>query len=145
MICKSSVNGLCLFPLRGGTCYEIMSTPDECQPWLINCGGSPNCCDINGFWHGTPQVNSLGGMNPGLTWSAETQVRHMTSMRCSEWNDWFIGPCRKWVASPEISSYTAPLRSENSSTCMVLGNCDWQTDGFLMAWVQPEFSEENDI
>ena len=21
--------------------FNVMSTPDECQPWLINCGGSP--------------------------------------------------------------------------------------------------------
>ena len=27
---------------------QLMSTPDECQPWLVNCGGSPSSNSTKG-------------------------------------------------------------------------------------------------
>ena len=49
--------------------FMNMSTPDECQPWLINCGASPKSRDSYGYWNMVPpQLNSrLGFINPGLT------------------------------------------------------------------------------
>ena len=39
----------------GLTTLQWMSTPDLCQPWFMNCGGSPMVSDSHGYWNGPPQ------------------------------------------------------------------------------------------
>ena len=54
-----------------------MSTPDECQPWLANCGGSPKQQDLATEMVSPPNKQPFGFVNQGLTLTSITFMREV--------------------------------------------------------------------
>ena len=80
---SNKISQIIIISNKGCSIFHVMSTPDLCQPWLINCGGSSKQ-EFSWLlkWY-PPQINSrVGLLIRGWHFTGKTRLKAGTSWNC---------------------------------------------------------------